>query len=379
MIHFKLTTFERYVLKTYLYTVFICALALFGLFVVMDLFDNMDDFFRDFSEIGYFGVFRQMLEYYAFQGLVVYDMTAVPLVSIGILIVLIALQRRQQLKPIMAAGVPTYRFLVPPLVVGGLVVIGVKHLNREIFLERYAHQLHETRGTDKATKHDIDPAYDQKSLIYIDGLNLFPKENRIVSPTFILPQPNVVNEITTITADQALYQRGRGSQPAGWFLQNASHTVDMLSLTPEGRQLIHPTSVSGGLFITSNIGPDLLYKGKKGIAYLSTSSLIKRIRNSVLDATSLRQLQFEFHTRLMEPFLCASAVFLTLPVVLKRDSRGLIMNTFVASMMLGGVFLLSMGSRFVAASGVVPLQAAVWLPFFVSAGLSTWVSSWIET
>jgi len=377
--YIKITTFERYVLKSYLYIVFVCALAFFGLFVVMDLFDNADDFFSDFKNLGYVGVLRKMLEYYSFQGLVVFDMTAVPLISIGILIILITLQRRQQLKPIMAAGVPTFRFLAPPLIIGALIVIGIKHFNREMFFESYAHQLHEQRGSQKATKHDIDPAYDQKSMIYIDGRNLYPKENRIVAPTFILPQPTIVDEIATITADQALYQRARGDQPAGWFLQNASHDLESLPLTPMGRETVQATAVDGGLFIASSIGPDLLYKGKTGVAYLSTSSLIRRIRNSVIDATSLRQLQFEFHSRLMEPFLSASAVFLILPVVLKRDSRGLIMNTFFAAMMLGGVYFLSMGSRFLATSGVVHLHTAVWLPVFVSVTLSTWLASWIET
>ncbi len=375
----RLTTFERYILKTYLYMNAVCLLAFVGLFVVMDLFDNADDFFSNVPELGYVGVLKKMLIYYAYQALVVFDLTAVPLISISIIIVLITLQRRQQLKPLMAAGIPTYRFLAPPLVIGALFIIGLKNVNRDLILENYAHQMHETRGADKATKHDIDPAYDHKSLIYIDGTALFPKENRIEMATFILPQPGVVDEITTITAEQAIYRRSNGQQPAGWYLSNTSHDAEQLSLTSFGESLIHETTIKGGLFIQSSIGPDLLYKGKNGTAYLSSSSLIRRIRNSVLDTMTLRQLQFEFHSRLMEPFLCASAVFLTLPLVLKRDSRGLIMNTFYASMMLGGVYLIAMGSRFLATSGVVHMHAAVWIPVFVSLSVAAWSSPRIET
>lgn len=372
-----LSIFERSVLRTYLYVNGVCLTAIVGLFVIIDLFDNADDFFH--SGRSYLAVLINMAEYYGHMALFVFDSTCTVLLGVSLIVVLLMLQRKQQLRPLLASGVPTYRILAPPILVGTLIMIGLKTANRELILDRRVHQLHEQRGSEKATAHAIEPMYDHQSLILVDGRMIFPKESRMEDATFVLPHSTVAVEMTTIQAPVAFCGFSKQHQANGWLLKESSTPFSQIPLTSSGVSFVKPGTTDREVFIVTDIGPDLLYKGKQNSSYLATATLLRRIQSSVLDTESLRKLEYVLHSRFVEPVLNLAMVFLVIPLMIRKDSRGLVMNVLIAGVLFFSVYISTMACEFLAEFGAMSIPFAVCLPVLVCGTMASWSAAMVET
>ena len=123
-----MTVFDKYIFGRFVHTVAVLLLAAFGLFVVFDLFTNVDAFQLEQGGAGTMAA--RIFRYYAFQAADFFEMTGSMLVVVGSMIVLAMLQRRSEIHPILAAGVPTYRIAVP-LIVGAVLMNGLLIANQE--------------------------------------------------------------------------------------------------------------------------------------------------------------------------------------------------------------------------------------------------------
>jgi hypothetical protein len=139
------TTFDRYLLYKYLHVYVILFVTLFGLFVVIDGFSNVDGFQQDGQNT--LEVLTKMASYYAYQSSLFFDMIGSILSAIAVLIVFSLLQRHSEIHPILAAGIPTFRLLVPVLS-GTLMVNTVLVANQELVIPRISH-MSGTRGVSE--------------------------------------------------------------------------------------------------------------------------------------------------------------------------------------------------------------------------------------
>ncbi len=354
-----LTTFDRYLIRSFCAAFLIVVVSMLGLFVVIDLTDNADEFAKNFDgELK--PLVMSVVKYYSIQSLFFFDAAGSMLGLATLVILLIQLQRRGQIAPILAAGVPTFR-LTRPLV---LCVTGVGLLvfaNRELLIPQYAHLKHVQRGESTGTSHRVEAVYDFESFVMIDGERLIPSESRLLDPRFVLPTPTVARELTVVNGKEAHFET-RDGQP-GWRITSVLQDVAKLPLTGVGRQLVKPIPNTDDVFVQTSIGPDILFKRKSAECYLSSGDIVDRIRNPAFTTLSVRNLQLEFHRRFLEPIVLFLCAMLTVPLMIQKETKGgLPINTAMTFFFLGLVWVSGFAFTFAGRIGWIAPALTAWGP-----------------
>ncbi len=204
------TTFDRYLLRRYLHVFFIMMVSMYGLYIVIDGFTNIDEFQEVSDEP--LVVFETMAKYYAYQFSVFFDMLGAIVSVISVIVVFGLLQKHSEISPILAAGVPTSRLLMP-FVVGTILVNLMIVGNQEFIIPRIAHVLQADRTRPDDEGNPVEPIYDYVTHIRIDGKELFIAEQRLDKANFVLPVPEMAVDLTTLNAKDATFQEATSEHP----------------------------------------------------------------------------------------------------------------------------------------------------------------------
>jgi lipopolysaccharide export system permease protein len=370
------TTFDRYLIMRYLQIFVILYVSMFGLYVVIDGFSNLDEF-QDHAKTA-FDLLLLTTTYYANQSTLFLDMCGPILTVVDAMVVFALLMRQSELHPILAAGVPAWRLLVP-IIISTALVNGAMCLNQELIIPRLAGVL--APGRDDLFKGviQIEPLTDPSTGIYIDGQELSLNPQLIKNAEFVLPAPAIALSPTSIKAGEALYVHATSSHEAGWHLKNVDRPFVKLALSSEGSQRVH--ALEGrprDLFIVSDLPFDQLFNRLQSSKLLSTSELIYRLRSPAFDQSTARLAQ-TLHARLVRPLANLLAMLVSIPLILRKESRGLIANMAIASAVLGGLLGLSEGVAFCGQSGVLPAELSAWVPVIVTGMLFAWLTPHMQT
>lgn len=371
-----LTTFDRYLLKRYLHAFVILFVSTYGLFVVIDGFTNVDAFQEGKDAAG--DVLRWMAEYYWFQAIDFFDRIAAILSVIAMMVVFALLQKNGELQPLLAAGVPVYR-LVLPIALGAAVVNGMVVCNEELVIPRVAPQLQANRTEERQDQHAVEPRYDYKTRIHIDGKSLNLEQKRINQAEFILPPPDVATELTALKGEDAVYLNAAADRPSGWLLRNCQLKFGDLPLTKMGRKYVLRTSSPTEMFIVSDVSIDQLSNRSRNFRYLSTPQLVERIRNPSTGLAGIRSQRAFFHLRLVRPLLNVMSVFIVIPLVLRRESRSLIINMALCTLLLGVLYGVTQMFVYLGEKNLLAPDFAAWLPAMITAAAGAWLSDVVQT
>jgi lipopolysaccharide export system permease protein len=370
------TTFDRYLVVRYLQIFVILFVSVFGLFVVIDGFSNLDEF-QDHAKSALDLVWL-MTSYYANQSTMFLDMCGPILTVVDAMIVFALLVRNSELHPILAAGVPAWRLLVP-IILSTALINGVMCVNQELVIPRLASVLAPGRDALYKGAIEIEPLTDPSSGIYIDGHELSLNPQLIKEAEFVLPAPEVAYTPTRIKATEALYKHATANHQAGWLLRGVDKAFAKLPLTPDGNQRIH--AIEGHpkeIFIVSDLPFDQLFNRLQSSKLLSTSELIYRLRSPAFGQATARIAQ-TLHARLLRPFANLFAMLVSIPLILRKESRGLIANMAIASGVLAALLALSEGIAFCGQSGMMIPELSAWIPVIATAMLFAWLTPYMQT
>src|SRR4029079_11506683 len=120
---------DRVLFVAYLKAYLLCLVSLLSLYVVIDLFMNLDDFAAHVHGLG--AVLRHVGTYYGHKVVHVFDQLGEPTVLLAAMFTVAWVQRNNELLPLLSAGVPTRRVLRPVLF-GAALTIGLVAANQEL-------------------------------------------------------------------------------------------------------------------------------------------------------------------------------------------------------------------------------------------------------
>jgi lipopolysaccharide export system permease protein len=190
----------------------------------------------------------------------------------------------------------------------------------------------------------------------------------------------ITQESTQIEAPEATFVEANGSQPAGWLLKNATPRYEAINLTDKGREFVRPVEGSpNDLFVVTDLNFDQLYNRDQSYTLVSTPELIRRLKNPSFDNASIRGQVLHFHFRMARPFINLVIVLVAVPLVVRKESRGLVTNMAVCTGVLAvllGVIKLSM---YMGQVNLVRPEMAAWLPLFFCGGLGAWLTGVTQT
>lgn len=370
-------TFDRYIIRQYIHVFLVMLISTFGLFMVIDGFTNVDEFQQGTESTT--ETLLNMLSYYVIQSSLFFDMTGGIIAVVAVMVVFALLHKHSEIHPILAAGTPVYRLLYPT-VVGVMFINTLLILNQEMVIPQLAEKLEESRekSEDKEEKKS-DPVYDYKTEIYIAGTSLNKDEKCMDHAEFVLPDPSITNVLFNLKAQKAFYYKQTDSGHAGWLLKNPNVTYDEIPLTTQGKKIVHSVNDGKEIFIQSDVGFFELQNKSNLYRYSSTMDLIEHINNESFAVVFKSKQMMHLHTRLTKPVLSVICIFIAIPLILRKESKGLVGNMAICTLVLG--FLMGMTQLFslMGSANMLPQDVAAWVPIIGSGSLAAWLSGVVQT
>jgi lipopolysaccharide export system permease protein len=326
-----MTLIDRQLIWNYLKAYLFCMVSLLGMYVVIDLFMNLDDFSQPnetFSEaISHIGL------YYSFKLTLIFDRLCEAIALLAAMFTVAWMQRNNELLPLLSAGVSTRRVVLPVLL-AAFLTLGLSALNQELLMPRIDSFLVEHRSDPDGEKETAVKGGFDSSGVHLSGRRAYKKELLIKGFTAVI-QHRLNEGITHLEAKEARYiPPGKAAYSGGWMLMQTTpaelENIDRLEEL--GIALIEP----GQYFIATNfIDFEVMTRSKHWYQYESTWRLTELMGN--IDSTQLSSVAVIFHFRLTRPLLGVVLVLLGLSVILRDQNRNIFISAGLC-VVLGGMF-----------------------------------------
>lgn len=360
-----------------LHTFCVMFVSAYGLYVVIDLFTNIDSFQE--GSASSMELAASIGEYYGWRTFEFFEMAGPMLTVVAVVTTLALLRKNSETFPLLAAGIPAFR-LLKPMILAALLLNAGLILNQELILPALAVKLQTPRGSQTAQVQKVEPVYDySNNLMHIDGEQVLIDSRSLLGASFALPTPEMATHGCLLKAEKAVFVDAAGKRPSGWLLQNLTGVFDPDILTPEGRRRVFAMPNGCDVFIVSEVSFDQLYNRGRNLKLLSSWQLFDRVRNPATGPIPVRGQSLALHSRLTRPILSVLSLVIALPLVLRRESHSLITNLMVCAAVLGFFYALTQGFFALGGAGFIKPDLAAWAPVILSGIAGTWTSGLVQT
>lgn len=313
-----ISTIDKYVLFSFLKNYLISLVVLVGLYVVLDMVFNFDEFVQVSGQAGT-GESASVLQtlklvglYYGHQSFRVFSYLAgiVPVVATAF--TLMRMSRFNELAALLAAGVPLGRVAAPIIVASLVVNNALLFVNQEFIVPNMVDELTRDRGELQSglEKRELRAMPDGPHGLLFAGSYTPPRPSSPATLDVVDYFDLANNRITHLTAQRATYDAAAHS----WKLENGQSTLVSTGGGPRGM----PQPVDA--LPSSSITPEtiaLFASRGEFVDLLSTTRInqLLALRTTVgrLDLMRVRD------SRWASYFLNVILVLLTIPCVLTRE------------------------------------------------------------
>jgi len=371
MSRFRIRIIDRYLLQQFVQVFFICFCSLTGLFIVFDAFANLDEFMQFAGDDG--NLLAIMGEYYVYRSVYFFDKTSGLLALISAMFTVTWIRRHNELTALMAAGVSRGRVVVP-VILAAIAISLIAAANREVVLPRIQHELsRDPKDLSGDFAQVFRARYDNETVILIGGKAAFRREDRIETPQFNMP-PRLATYGNQIVATNAYYRPADPTtgRPAGYLIHGMQRPKDLCSkpsLYLDERPVVitpadHPEWLQPDqCFIASNMDFEQLTGGTAWRQFSSTAELIRGLRNPSLDFGA--DVRVAIHSRLVQPLLDVTLLFLGLPLVLRRDTGNMFLAMGLCLAAVSVFMLVVISCQYLGSIMLVGTATAAWLPLMI--------------
>lgn len=344
---------DRMLIHGYFKSYFICFVSLVSLYVVIDLFSNLDEFSEGGQ--GLPGLLERMGTYYGYRVVLIFDRLSGVIVLMSALFTITWMQRNNELLPLLAAGIPMRRVLCP-LFFGTVVTLGLGVANRELLIPRVADQLHHTADDPHGLKAKVvNGAYEPNGVL-ITGYWAFPGEQRVSQFSCTIPE-KMAGQLHHLTANHAQYvPRSDKPHSGGWLLNGVE--------PPELPGWTHPVldPIDKGVFFlyTERVDFELVTRPRTWYQFASTVALLADLQRGELARQAAMAVQL--HLRLTLPLLTLLMILMGLSLVLRDQSRNVFLNAGLCLVLSAVFYAACYLCRHLGENEYLSPALAAWLP-----------------
>ena len=338
-------------IKSYVFTF----MSLMGLFIVVDLFTNLDDFTQ--HRQGLATTLNQIRIYYSSMSPRIFDRLCEAIVLLSAMFTVALMQRHNELLPLLSAGVSTRRVVAPVLLAAG-AMLGLSTLNQELVMPNIDSFLVEFRGNMEGDKEiEVKGIYD------IHGVHISGKSARknilTVEKFFCMIPPRHGNDaLTTLQAETAVYVPIEDGErhSGGWLLTRTTPP----EIENWNRTDILENLGTGKYFLHTDVDFNAAIRTKNWAFYMSTWSILRE-----MDRPGNQQqagLAVIFHTRLTRPLLGLTLVVMGLGVILRDQTRNIFISAGMCLVLCGIFFGACIVCQYLGNNEHVSPALSAWLP-----------------
>jgi lipopolysaccharide export system permease protein len=352
-------TLDRMLFVAFLRSYLIVLVSLLSLYVVLDLFTNLDDF-------SHTGGFREMmanvLRYYAVRVCQIFDRLSEAICLLAAMFTVAWMQRNNELLPQLSAGISAHRVLRPVLA-GSALVLALGPLNQELVIPRIADELQTPRDDpDRQKSVPVRGTFDSTG-IHLEGGFGFRNERRIESFFVTFPETGPTG-MSHLAAEVAVYcppgepglVPGRPDLTGGWVL----YMTTPEAITDRVPEALTPIGPRQYFLKVRDADFDAMTRGANWYLFASTSELRAILGRP--DPGRLAPVAVLFHMRFTRPLVGALLVLFGLAIILRDQNRHVLISTGVCLVMCALFYAAIYGCKYLGENDLLAAPLAAWGP-----------------
>jgi len=353
-----LTLIDRQMILNYFKAYLICLVSMMSLFIVIDLFTNLDNFTE--GKEGFEQVMQHILQYYGMKTMQIFDRLCEAIVLLAAMFTIALLQRNNELLPLLSAGVSTRR-VVRPVLLSAFVMLGLSILNQELVLPHIDSYMAESRDFKGNKETGVQGGYETNG-IQISERTAIKKDMTVQGFTCVFP-PKLGREdsLTTLQAKEARYV----PEQEGWLLTETLPAEiqfwsrpDLLEMRTPGTYFLH----------TKDIDFETMIRPKVWYMYCSTWNLLNELAKA--HSSQVAGVAVVFHMRLTRPVLGMLLVFMGLSIILRDQNRNVFISTGLCLLLCAIFFLSVFFCKHLGDNEFISPALAAWFPVVIFGPLS---------
>lgn len=361
---------DRLLIRSYLKAYVVCLFSMIGLFVVIDLFPNLDDFSH--RSPGLLNTLKHIGTYYGYKSAHIFDQLCEVIAVLAATFTVAWVQRNNEMLPLLSAGVSTWR-AVRPVLFAACVMLGVSAANRELVIPRMARYLLSERDDPRGEKDiAIHGAFDPAG-VHVEGKFAVRKE-KVVKWFDCVIFENVAGNQIHLQAVQAHYiPPGDEPRSGGWLLTGTEpreiegwKNTALLEMIDPGKYFLHTT-----------VDFEALTRNRTWFTFTSTSRLREELNRP--DSPRLAAMAVLFHTRLTRPLLGLILVCVGLSVILRDQNRNVFLSAGLCLFLCALFFGVLVACKHLGDNEFVPPALAAWLPILLFGPLTFAMADAVHT
>jgi lipopolysaccharide export system permease protein len=341
---------DRQMIRGFFKAYLVCLISLLSLYVVVDLFTNLDDFASKNETLQ--RVAKHIASYYGAQVFKIFDRLCEAIVLLAAMFTVAWMQRNNEQVPLLSAGVSTRRIVLPVLVCS-CVMLGLAVVNQEVMIPRLASRLvlqRDDQGGDKDLP--VRQAYEPNN-IHLCGQRGVRRGQVIRGLEVLIPESVAGNQVH-LTAQEAHYVPegdGKGRwELTGCVPRNQDAILGVLDVRDEGRYVLH----------TRTVDFETLTRDPNWFLLASTQQIYEELQRP--DSTRLAPMAVLFHTRLTRPLLGMVLVLLGLAVILRDQNRNVLISSGLCLLLCGVFFAACFACKMLGDKDILNPALSAWLP-----------------
>ncbi len=348
---------DRHLVFSFFKSYAICLLALLSLFIIVDLFTNLDEFNQANQGKGLQTLLIHVGSYYGQSSFKIFDRLCEAISLLAGVFTISWMQRNNELLPLLSAGVSTRR-VVLPVIIGAVFSVTLSVVNQEIILPRLDSYLIEVKGNPRGDKEtDARGAFDARG-VHLSGKTALRKELLIKDFTCVITPKIGGGGVVTIQAAEARYFPSVEGEAlsGGWLLSEATPA----ELPDWRKENVLKNTSRGKYFLYSDVDFDRLTRTKNWFAFLPTWALLEQMSRP--GNSQLANLAVVFHMRLTRPILGIVLVLLGLAIILKDQNRHVFVSAGLCLAICAIFFATIISCQYMGDHEILSPAFAAWLP-----------------
>jgi lipopolysaccharide export system permease protein len=347
------TLLDRALFAAFLRSYAIVLSCLISLYVVIDLFTNINDFT---GQGGLGAVLAHVGRYYGYRISQIFDRLSEPICLLAAVFTVAWLQRSNELLPQLSAGLPTRR-VIRPVLFGSALMLALGPVNQEYVIPSISDALQSGRDDPGREKpFEVRGGFDSTGT-HVEGLTGFRNERK-VKWFFVLFPETAPSGMLHLAAEEAVYvPPGTAELSGGWQLYNCvPETLDDTILPPT----LRPLGPRRYFLKTRDVDFDTLAHGPGWFSLASTSALRDVLNNP--DPRRMAPVAVLFHMRLTRPLAGLLLVLLGLAVILRDQNRHVFISAGLCLVVCAVFVVLQFGCKYLGDNDLISPPLAAWLP-----------------
>jgi lipopolysaccharide export system permease protein len=350
------TLLDRQLVRSFLKAYVVCLVSLLGMYVVIDLFMNLDDFTQN-TTLG--ESLRYIGSYYGCKIAQIFDRLCEAIALLAAMFTIAWMQRNNEILPLLSAGVSTRRVLRPVLI-AAFGTIGLSSVNQELILPLIDSYFVESKGDPGGERETLVKGAFDSTGIHISGRTASRKDLLVRDFTVVIPQ-KLGEGITHLQAKEARYVPPDADErfTGGWKMKKTTPAEI------EGREKFQELGleliVPGEYFLkTKYVDFEVVTRSKSWYTFIPTHRLLQILDQ--FDSSQLASVAVVFHMRLTRPVVGMILVFMGLSVILRDQNRNVFISAGLCLVLCAVFFAALFACKYLGDYEQLSPALAAWLP-----------------